>query len=220
VYDYLAAKAEFKKNKRFPWDWIRRATDDEMKIAAEDLLNEADEVAIIGYLRIFRSRDFPKPPNSLFRFIRSSNRRVVKAAARAIGRLNEPEVRVFALQLLGDRAAPELVTELLKSSIVMGDIGTIESSLKPEAMDEDAWHRLGMAIRNLLKSSPQALAECSGLLFKLYENGPCSLCRTDIVKGIIALGNVPTWLADECLYDAEPDTAALFTTSDNLSAKP
>ncbi len=212
--NYAQAKAEFNPKKGFPRSWVKNAPTQELIEAADDLLVEKDDQIVWRYLQIFGVRDYPRPPQTIFHFVESSNGRIAMAATRALARLGNPEIRTYALALLNRTKDPGCATRLLRNTFVTGDLGTVEAALKPDSMDENSWHGLGLAVLDLIKNSKISADEYRNFLIKLYEEGPCSLCRTSFVEKLLALGDMPDWMAEECLFDAEPDTVALLRSGD------
>ena len=63
----------------------------------------------------------------------------------------------------------------------------------------------------LALSGDLSIGECRAALLALYELTPCSLCRGGLVKRLAEAGELPGWMAEECRFDADPDTVALVT---------
>jgi hypothetical protein len=84
--DYATVKAELDIKHGFPPAWVKAAPAEELMQAADDLLAERDEKRVFCYLRVFWRRDFPQPPRTIFHLVKSSNRRIAKAATRALGK--------------------------------------------------------------------------------------------------------------------------------------
>jgi len=74
-------------------------------------------------------------------------------------------------------------------------------------MDVEDLHHFGMGLRKMLEAHCPIEAEQCLLL--LYENGPCSLCRSAFVKHLIALQRLPDWMRNECRFDAETEIRKL-----------
>jgi hypothetical protein len=73
-------------------------------------------------------------------------------------------------------------------------------------LDADGWHYLGMAVFTLLREMEAPPEESQAVLLRLYEDLPCSFCRETTVRNLVASGGLPDWMAEECRYDAEPET--------------
>ena len=98
---------------------------------------------------------------------------------------------------------------------VQGMIDVLSSSDLPhdsvdglrEPMDIEETHHFGMGVRHLVKKHRKGEAEECLLL--LYEKGPCSLCRGQVVEDLIALNRIPEWMREECRYDSYTCTRKL-----------
>jgi hypothetical protein len=213
IVDRVVVKERFAQNQHIPHTWIRDASAEDVEWAAAELLAAQDDKQILRFLRLFWQRDFPEPIASLVNLVRAENERVASAAARALSRINHPDVRSLALELLsnGKRAADGVL--LLKSNWQQGDFVTVENVLAAVGEDEFEYHDLGSSILEVLDHASVPPSESMRTLLSLYENDPCSQCRVDIVSKLYALGNVPAWMAEECRYDALPEIAALFGAS-------
>ena len=67
---------------------------------------------------------------------------------------------------------------------------------------------MGNDVRHFVEAHRSEEAERSRLL--LYENGPCSMCRQDVVKHLARFDSVPDWMRPELTFDANPDIALLL----------
>ncbi|MGZ5234365.1 MAG: hypothetical protein ACXWC3_30515 [Burkholderiales bacterium] len=190
------------------YGWGRTASTEELEAAADDLIRETDEARIIAYLGIFRWGRFPCPIGRLLELAHSSNIRITRGAINVLSQLTDPAIRALALSLM---AIPERrgdAVDLLVSNYEAGDFQQIEAMLR-EQMNTDDVHHLGMGVRHLLKAHRPPEAE--NCLLLLYENGPCSLCRVEIVEQLIALGRLSGWMREECRYDADVETRKLVS---------
>jgi HEAT repeat protein len=211
ILDRAMVKERFAQHQHVPYTWGRDASAEDLEWAADELLAAEDDWQIVSYLRqIFWERDFPKSAASLIHLTNSQNERVARAAVRALSRIGDPDVRRLALELMSSvrRTADGIL--LLKSNWQPGDFFTIEKALATVGEDEFEYHHLGFSILDVLDHAPVPPSESNDTLFKLYENDPCSTCREQVVSKLFASGNVPDWMAEECLYDAAPEIAARF----------
>ena len=76
-----------------------------------------------------------------------------------------------------------------------------------ETTSLDALHNLGFAVVEFAKAHPGAAGERA--LRMLYDKGPCSLCRTHVVRLLVEMKRFPEWMAQECRWDANPNTRAV-----------
>ena len=212
--DYAAAKEVLAAGgKLLPSAWSRHASSEELAEAARDLLVETDRRKIQAYLALFRFRPFPAPASSLFPFVRHEDEIVAREAARVLGRIGGSDVRELALELLdGERAWNGI--ELLQGSYQPGDFQRIGKRLEGATLDADGWHHVGLAVFSLMQDMEVPPEKSRAVLLRLYEEEPCSFCRSTLVSKLAASGGLPGRVAEECRYDAEPDTVRLVSQGD------
>jgi hypothetical protein len=190
--------------------WGRQASEADIARAAADLLAEEDEDRLIAYLRVFWKRRFPLDPGRLLDLARHPNDRLAGAAFNALSQIADSRIRAFALDLLSDDRERgrrrSWTVDLLIDNCEPGDVERIEKLLV-EAPDTEEFHSIGFSALDLLESHPEA--EGVAILLKLYEHGPCSLCRRRCVARLHALDAVPSWMLEECRYDANLDLRAM-----------
>jgi hypothetical protein len=208
--DYASVKAAFDPGRGFPRSWIKTASAAALEEAAGDLLAATDARTIWRYLQIFGLRDYPRAPAELFGFLSCNNQRVVYAAVWALRRLTHPRVRELALQTLSDGMKPDVAIQLLERNFEPEDLGRVERMVEGLALDEEAWHGVGLAILNLYERAPIPAKSAPSLLLRVYEETPCSICRGSSVEKLLARAEVPAWMEDEARFDADTDTARLF----------
>ena len=117
-------------------------------------------------------------------------------------------MRKLALERLRGKDSTGL--RLLLSNYEPGDLDAIGSWLS-EALDDDEANDLGFGILNIVGENDVPLAEKRAVLISVYERTPCSVCRGDAVSKLQSAGDVPLSIAQECRFDAHPDTARLFS---------
>jgi hypothetical protein len=188
--------------------WGRTASPDELQLAATDLLLEEDEKRLVAYLSIFRFQRFPRPIARLLELAHSNNVRLTGGAVSALSQLTDPEIRKVALQFLDVPGKRGHGADLLANNYAPGDFHLIEARLR-ELMGTDEIHHFEMGVRHLAEvHCPEEAANCFLLL---YEKGPCSLCRGEIVERLISLSRLPDWMKEECRYDSDTDTRKLVS---------
>lgn len=207
--DYGTVKAQLDPRHGFPRDWIAEASAADLLAAADDLMVAHDEQNILHYLLVFWRREFPRPPQDLFHFLGSANPRIVLSAARVSKRLNHPDVRALALQLMSEGRQPEIAIRLRRSSFQPGDLKIATALVETLDPDEDGWHGIGLAVLDVLRNADVPAQESQRILLLLYEQVPCSLCRGSVVDKLAAASGVPDWMAEECQFDVDPRTADL-----------
>jgi hypothetical protein len=214
--DYAAAKEALAAGgRRLPWAWVRHASPEELAQAAGDLLAERDARKLRAYVGLFLRREFPAPAASLLPLVRHEDNVVAKDAAQILGRLGGSGVRALALELL-DGERPWNGIRMLRCDPQPGDFRRIGTRLAAATLDADGWHDVGHSVFDLLEEVEAPPEESRAVLLRLYEEEPCSFCRETVVRKLAASGGLPGWLAEECRYDAEPDTVSLASQGDRV----
>jgi HEAT repeat protein len=214
-YVFSEIRSALLDGKRPPGAWLQKLSDEEWLALASDLERQTDDAGALRYLRLFAARRFPGDPEQLLPWLNSSDSRTAWAAVRALGQIRDPRVRKLALERLREGDSTGL--RLLKTNYEPGDLETI-TPLLSGAEDDDKAHDLGLGILDLIGENEVPLDEKRGALLLLYERTPCSMCRADAVTKLVSTGQAPSFIADECRFDADPDTAKLF--DDQASAGP
>lgn len=204
-FDYTSAKA-----RGFPRAWVRTATTQDLRLAAQDMLREHDGNRKIQYLRLFSNRDYPFEPATLVSML-AGHDRSAGLAARCLGRLRCDDVRQEAVAMLEQRERAGLALRMLRQNWRTGDYALIDSALSTGERSDDEWHQIGFAILELIEEGAFAADEERLLLLQLYETNPCSICRAAVIRRLAELGCAPEWLKRECAFDADAGTAALFS---------
>lgn len=179
--------------------WGKSATDEEIANSVDDIMSEKDPRRLVNYLRLFWKRPFPQDPGILSALFDNSSRRISHAVLNALSIIQHTEVRVLFERLLQIPEWSVMSINLLKSNYQGGDHLIIEKLLQQQT-DPNELHSLGFALRDVYERNPVPEAERS-LVF-LYENGPCSNCREDCVEMLRARQQLPDWVLQECIYDA------------------
>jgi hypothetical protein len=200
--DYAALQASIatgKISRVTLWRWGRDASEEELKQVAADLLTEQDRDRLRAYLHIFWKRAFPGDHHSLMELARSGEEKFAGAAMQALTHIQHPDVRAFAHELMQQPQWYGMAVEMLSQNYQGGDYRLIESLLE-QKLDSHDYHSLGIGVRHFTDAHPTIEAERALLL--LYENGPCSICRSGCVDRLVTLNMLPEWTREECRYDA------------------
>jgi hypothetical protein len=183
--------------------WGLKATNEELSAAANELLWDTDPEKVWGCLRLFAHRAFPGDLGRLLELSDSGHDRVKRAALVALSRIRDARVRSHALDLLQSVQRFTDGIDLLESNYEAGDFRVFKDmfagSLTPYEL-----HGIGMSVRHIVAKN--VWPELESVLLFLYEEGPCSLCRTEFVEALIELDRLPDSVRTECHFDAEPDT--------------
>ena len=176
--------------------------------AAEEALAETDPQRKRLLLSLFQETPFPLPIEPLFPALHAEDARLRRSVVRALSQVRHPGIRPLALELAESPGRWADALGLLVSNTEPGD-ARLTLSWMQNIEDEDDLHDYGFALRDVVESS-QDRTFIPSLLY-LYENGPCSLCRYGVVKGLLKWGALPDALREECHYDADASTRSLLT---------
>lgn len=186
--------------------WAEPASDAALREAARALLDITDVPLLRAHLAIFRRRMFPLAWGQLAPLVRHEDDRVGRAALTALGQLHDPGVRQLGIALLDEGFRVHDALELFMKNYRPEDDVRF-AALIDAAEDDDALHAAGVGLVDISRANPTPAA--TPLLRQLYERGPCSLCREDVVQLLLDAGTLPAELASECAHDANENTRAL-----------
>jgi hypothetical protein len=194
--------------------WGHDASDEEFQRAADflsaefnNLSAEEDTTKLQWYLGIFKRRAFPGQLSSLWELAHSSNETLAIAACRALHQPDNPDVRALAFELLRREAPLVRALELLVDNIQPGDEALLQEILSAQIDNDDYYHWAASDVLDILRDN--RLPEEQKLLFGIYENGRCSICRKYCIKQLMRLDAAPDWLLNEGKYDSDPDIREL-----------
>ncbi|MHB0999895.1 MAG: hypothetical protein ACYC27_11680 [Armatimonadota bacterium] len=194
--------------------WVESATDCEIEFAARDILLEQDPEKLAWYLQIFWKRAYPFHPAPLIQMLDSSNSKLSISAFNVLSQINHPDIRALFDRLIQNREWAASAIRLLVNNYQDGDHIIIEKLLEHET-DVHKLDKMVFWVCNVFKciNVPESLRS----LMLVYEKSPCSLCRYKSVKLMDALGQLPAWIIDECVYDADEDLRALAHERSDIS---
>jgi hypothetical protein len=176
----------------------------ELRLLAQDLAECDEGGRALPYLRFFARQPWPGDPKTLLRWRSDGDQRVRFFARRALEQVDHWAVRALALKALA--ALEPWSVGLLKSNYRPGDYPLIAAVIESDMTPFQA-HDLIMDVLDIRgQLTPD---ERRDALLKAYDKTPCSFCREDVVAALRNDGDLPRWMAEECRYDADPETAAL-----------
>lgn len=182
-------------------DWVRGTSEQNLRQAAQDLLEQQDPQQILRCLRIFQHRPFPLDPQLLFQFMDLEHPQfsIPRVVLSALANIEHSSVRTFGLGLIQQGrfsgAAVRLLTHMLRSE----DWALIES-LSAQELDDETYHDLTWSVQDIFKQHPDSQATAT--LLNLYTYGPCSTCRERILLMLKSIGELSQQIREECLYDS------------------
>jgi len=129
--DYATLRARFLAGEQSAYGqllrWVRTATDDELRLAAADVLNEDDPKRLKAYLFLFSKRSFPLDHTRLLALARHPDHFVSHRALMALSHLTHPDIRALGRALLAEGKGNG--ARLLANNYQQGDFALIERLL-------------------------------------------------------------------------------------------
>ena len=183
--------------------WGKKATQNEIEVAAYDLINENDERKLIPYLALFFRRDFPYELDKIIELAKSLNDKLASAAFRVLKRYENKLIHDLAAELIEKGDVNPDVLELFEKNYTDSDIELIERVFFNKYSDFD-YHGIGRTLINIFKNYKTPV--CQNMMLELYKNGKCSSCRGWIIDILMDNKILPDWVAQECLYDSNLET--------------
>ncbi len=178
----------------------------ERLLLAEDLASLDEAWRALPYLRFFARQPLPGDPRALLRWRNDNDPKVRHFSRMAMEQVDHWAVRAVAVE--GLRALQPWSVGLLKSNYRPGDYALVVPVIDSEITPHEA-HSLVMDV--LAVREKLAPDERHDALVKAYDKTPCSYCRRDVVRSLHEAGQLPRWMAEECRYDADPETVALVS---------
>jgi hypothetical protein len=144
--------------------WARSANGEELEMAASDLLAEKDRKQLLGYLRMFRFRTFPRAIDRLLELARDADDHIARAALVALRNVTDSRVRALGLELLAGLRWREFAVGLLTRNSQAGDYRLIENTLEEE-IDSQIYHSLCFDVRHFVEVHRSGRRKLSALSF-------------------------------------------------------
>ncbi len=216
-YTEIKRRIESGKSFSFLMNWGQTADQQDFLQAAEDLCQQDDPQQIFRYLWIFRKRPFPLDPQRLFRLmdVQHPFLSIPAITLSVLGDMQHPAVRDFGLRLIRERRFSGHAVRLLAQNFAPGDWTLIER-LSAEALDDETYHSLTISVKYVFEQHPDPAA--APTLLNIYEYGPCSFCREQILLMLKSLGTLSQTIQDECRYDSNPVIRELARNDFDLEA--
>jgi hypothetical protein len=194
-----------------PWRtsrWGEKASSEEIRRAAEELLQAQSPEEQTALARVFSRRKFPLDAAPLLRLAESADERLALAASQALTHIVDGRARAFAFRAVAERSpARHRSIELLERNFEEGDHEIALRWFEDEG-DRGVRHSFQRSLRHLWERRPAPDTEAS-MLLRLYERGSCSECRRFVLDRLVELGALPPEIREECVYDANEDIRSL-----------
>ncbi|MDX2105014.1 MAG: hypothetical protein SFY67_01300 [Candidatus Melainabacteria bacterium] len=187
--------------------YARNASKAELKLLFAKLKKYKDETSVWRCLKIFNYADLPVVDDFILDLVSSKNEsfKIRNSAFDALARKKSNKIRTFAINLINSD----------RSSICYGAIGLFNKNYrKPDSEflfaklfvpeNESHLHNIGFDLIALFDQVKDLnLTDCA---IWVYENTPCTFCRSSIVRKLIEWKNIPTEIIEEGLYDSFDET--------------
>lgn len=206
----LAAAARHDPSRGNFFRFGRWCSEDARVAVLERLSTETDVETCLRLLWVFRRAAPPYIPERLWALALHGDGRIRDAALTALAQADDRSVGEFGRKYLAqgivsvdDAAAIELLTKHYLS----GDELLIMAALHRLDPDADYAHSIGMSI--LAFTEVNNSAATAGILTWMVDTNPCTICRGTAIERLIASHSLPSAIALECAFDAEPDNQNL-----------
>ncbi|NGZ87045.1 hypothetical protein [Duganella aceris] len=210
--------AHVQENPKDQCHWFRRwgaqADIDQREIVFADLLVSNEPEHVKRLFRCFAKTGVPRFDNRLLQWLTHSDEQVRWSAVKALAPVKHSELRQAAKSLIVDGDIASGVA-LLVNNFEAGDFSTCADHLT-QLEDADEAHHLVGEVLNLCEAHPGD--EALDCLLYVYEYSPCSTCRRQAVKAMVATNTAPAWLITESAVDADPGTRGLVGYPDTPRA--
>ena len=179
---------------------------EELAVVFEAMVLQSDAGRLCKYLGVFGRRALPVFDSRLLRYAEHESSDVRRSANRALSHYSHPEVRRLAIERVSDGRFLEDELRLLMKNYQPGDAAILERAIHaPE--DRDHLHGLIFDLVQLFEANP--VVEAAQPMHFVYEESPCSNCRCNAVKVLIATDSAPEWLLEESRYDSSEETRSI-----------
>jgi hypothetical protein len=200
----LAAQTEGQKHSLRGWGM--QASERDLDVVLEQIWKEHDPTIITNFLRVFSNRPLPQFDARLISLCEHSDEKVQRRALDVLSQNSHPLIRAFAIDQIQDNTLGFPVVELLIKNYQQGDEQRILDHVE---LPEDPCERHWMLMDLIKMFEENESADSSKLGQIAYFHNPCQICRCSAARLLFRHGNVPTWLAEECRFDAEEECSSL-----------
>ena len=206
-YSKLKPKLLALKDRHLPW-WGRKATAEDLNLAAVDFMNSTKPEEQLCYLRIFSGARFPLDAAPLIKLVQSPDAQVVLLAASALEQIEHPELRELALRQIeiGSVGRESSICILVKNW-EMGDQEIVLRLIEQE-QDRDILHSYIRDMWKVFEVYPDEAFEVR-VMRVAYERCPCNFCRINVVSRLIELDALPAAIRAECAFDSNDEIRVL-----------
>lgn len=192
--------------------FVRTASEPEFRLWAERLLAEEDLEKVEAMGKAFLRRPWPLDPERVIERVEDPERDSC-VWRRMLKRMENPEIRPFALAKLAEREPDSDAIGYLRHVFQPGDETSIAAALaRIDASDEQAAYYFSWELTEIARlHSPQPFLP---FLEWVVENSSSSAFRTSSMEMLLKFDALSAYHRHEAAYDAEPETRALVPSPD------
>ena len=125
-----------------------------------------------------------------------------------LGKIDSKEIADFGIELLRADPPDPRGIDCLRSSFFIEDLDTIAESL-PYFRDYDNDERHGICLSLIAIGESDEGKRNLPIMRWVYENSPCSFCRSSAVRMMVEADILPEEYVEELQFDAESDNRAV-----------
>lgn len=188
------------------------ATDKEIGIIYNKILEEKREKQLTSYLWIFGWRDLPALNEKIIELVYSDNKMIRQGAIYALSRISNHRIHDLAVSLhySCDPVQFSEALELFIHNYKSNDHKYIERVLI-KSDDLDFLHDACTNILKVFEENPTPDMQKS--ILWVYENTPCAYCRSRAVELLFEHNIIPANILNECHFDCAEDTINIVKNS-------
>jgi hypothetical protein len=157
-------------------------------------------------LRVFVHRPLRSFDTRLLAYASHSESSVRCIAHKVLAQYSDPHVRELAIARISKESMLENELEMLNKNYLPGDARMIKQVLVGNP-DVDKLLNVVSDLVDLFSKNTDI--ECEGCMHFVYEQSPCSNCRGQTVKNLLAVQALPRWMVEECRFDSLQSTRYL-----------
>ncbi len=216
--------SRYKDNERFvddPYGFLRSvqkfsvvgefANEEDLHYALDKIISTDDPLRQVTLLRTFYQRPLPRMDEKLLDMLDSENENLAWAVGIVLSDESHPAIREKGLEIL--KADPpkknwfEAITGA-QGSFQREDVELLENSLLTKTIPHEYdLESAGIGLRHIYKRFPGE--HFKTIYLWLYEHGPCSFCREEIVETLLENHWATPELIEECRDDASEEIREL-----------
>lgn len=180
------------------------ASDEELSQVRTKLLAAKTNTERAAWLEVYSFKGVPEDSAEFFKFLKSRNVAVQRAAADAFSRTESPEVRDTALKLLSSGKKSELLSalSLMESNYRKCDADLINRAVLLMSKENEV-HIANSSLKQIISNEggPELLFS----VVHLYERLSCTLCRFDLLELLVEWDACPMRYLWEAQWDGDLD---------------